>query len=410
MLLVRASTRAVRNESGQVVCFETTVEDITFEEQFRQVQKMEALALMSGGIAHDFNNILTAILGFGELVSRALGPTDPRKAQVQSIVDAALQGRSLTGTLLALSNNEALPVYPLNVDAEIRQARDTVCRLIGEHIDVRPHLDCKSQKVVGERGALLRIILNLAANARDAMPKGGQLTIDTFAADVRADDARHKGVPCGSYVVLSVTDTGCGMDKPLQERIFEPFFTTKTTSRGTGLGLYAVRTIVDQCSGHIQVRSEVGRGTTFTIYFPVVEMSHTILETIPEAYRQDAEGELIMIVEDDHRVREVLRCQLEDYGYRVLSEATPSAAISDSEGLGPELKLLITDVVMPELNGPDLAQRLKKGRPNLKVLFTTGNAPAEILPANALGEGSELLRKPWTVQELGSTIRHLLTS
>jgi two-component system, cell cycle sensor histidine kinase and response regulator CckA len=409
-LLVRASTRVVRNESEQVVCFETTVEDITLEEQFRQVQKMEALALLTGGIAHDFNNILAAVFGFGELVWRTLEQSDPRKAQVQSIIDAAYQGRSLTGALLALSNDEALPVYPLNVDAEIRQTRDTVGRLIGEHIDVRVQLGCGSQKVLGERGAFFRIILNLAVNARDAMPKGGRLTIKTQAADVRANDARYRGLPFGSYVVLSVTDTGCGMDKALQERIFEPFFTTKATKRGSGLGLNAVRSIVDQCSGHIRVWSEVGKGTTFTIYFPVVEKSHSILETVAEACQQDAEGGLIMIVEDDHRVREVLRCQLEDCGYQVLAEATPAAAISDCESLGPTLKLLITDVVMPDLNGPDLAQRLRERWPGLKVLFTTGNAPAEILPADALGEGSELLRKPWTVQELGSTIRHLLAS
>src|SRR6202790_411354 len=409
-LLVRASTRALRGESREVVRFETTVEDITLEEQFRQVQKMESLALLTGGIAHDFNNILAGVLGFGELLLRTLGQTDPRKAQVQSIVDAAFQGRSLTGQLLALIYDDALRVYPLNIDAEIRQTHDTVRRLIGEHIDVRTNLNCSSQKVLGERGALLRIILNLAVNARDAMPKGGRLRIRTLAAEVRADDTRHQGIPGGSYVVLSVSDTGCGMDKALQQRIFEPFLTTKAASMGTGLGLYAVRSIVRQCTGHIRIRSEVGCGSTFTIYFPIVEMSHPTLETVPEAHRRDTDGELIMIVEDDDRVREVLRLQLEDYGYRVLSEATPAAAISDSEALGQELKLLITDVVMPELNGPDLAQRLGQGRPNLKVLFTTGNAPAQILSAGALREGFELLRKPWTAQELGSTIWHLLAS
>jgi two-component system cell cycle sensor histidine kinase/response regulator CckA len=410
-ITIAANTRTECSEFGGIE--ETTVGSTSIEraseDQLRKMLKMQSLALLAGGIAHDFNNILTGVLGLGELVLQRLDEGDPRRTGVQKIVDAAIQGRSLTGQLLAFSRDEALPIYPLNLDAEINQMRDMLRRLIGEHIAVQLCLGCESQKILAERGAIFQVVLNLCVNARDAMPWGGRLTVRTFSVDVQPGDQGHAGVRHGSYVALEVADTGCGMDKALQERIFEPFFTTKLSGKGNaGLGLYTVCEIVHRCSGHILVQSEMGRGSTLRAYFPVVRDSLVTEPATLNDSSMNSGKELILVVEDDDTVREMLRSQLEDCGYLVLCEASPAAAIRDSQGLGREFKLLLTDVVMPELNGPDLARLLKRKRRNLKVLYMTGWAPADILPAAALGKGSELLRKPFTTRELNSTIRHLL--
>jgi two-component system cell cycle sensor histidine kinase/response regulator CckA len=378
-------------------------------EQLRQLQRMEALALLAGGIAHDFNNILTGVLGMGELALTTMDKGDPHRIRVERIVDAAIQGRSLTGQLLAFTQDEALPLYALNLDAEVDQMQDMLRRLIGEHIEVHIFLECGSQKILAERGAVFQVILNLAVNARDAMPKGGRLTIRTFAAEVQTDEGEHAGILNGRYVVLEIADTGCGMGKGLQERIFEPFFTTKKAGRGTGLGLYTVSEIVTRCSGHIRVESEIGRGSTLRTYFPVVQSSSPTKHARSiDSHKKKKRNELILVVEDNDTVREVLQSQLTNQGYSVQCHASPSAAIRVSEQLGEEFKLLLTDVVMPGLNGPELARQLREKRPDLKVVYVTGWAPAEILPADALGEDSRLLRKPFTTRELNATLRHLL--
>lgn len=432
LILVRAHTRGwVSNESAQVIGLEIVVEDITqqriLEEQLRQVQKMESLALLSGGIAHDFNNILTGVLGYGQLVLKTLNRTraevqsrilsthsesdlqilDKMKAQLQHIVDAAFHGRSLTGQLLAFSRDESLPIYPLNLDVEIKKIGEMIRRLIGEHIKVQVHLECESQKILGERGAFGQVILNLCVNARDAMPKGGRLTVRTFPVDVKLACEEHVGVPCGSYVVLEVADTGCGMHKSVQERIFEPFFTTKPTGRGTGLGLYTVYAILHRCGGHIRVQSELGRGSTFWLYLPVVDALPIQCQAVPDGRIQYLANGLVMVVEDDDCVREMVASQLESFGFQVLCEASATAAVQDYERLNEGIELLVTDVVMPGLSGPDLARKLKERQPNLRVLYMTGWAPADILPPEVLGQGAELLRKPFDECELNSTIRHL---
>ena len=435
LILVRAHARGwVSNESGQVVGLETIVEDITrqriLEEQLRQVQKMESLALLAGGIAHDFNNILTGVLGYSQLVLKTLNRAraevqssilnarsesdlqilDKTRAQLQHIVDAAFYGQSLTGQLLAFSRDESVPIYPLNLDAEITKIEGMIKRLIGEHIEVQVHLECESQKILGERGAFGQVILNLCVNARDAMPKGGRLTVRTFPVDVELACEEHVAVPCGSYVVLEVADTGCGMHKAVQERIFEPFFTTKPSGRGTGLGMYIVYAILHRCGGHIRMRSELGRGSTFWLYLPVVDMSPIQNRAAPDGRIADLGNGLVMVVEDDDRVRDMVASLLESFGFQVLCEASATAAVRDYERLNEGIELLVTDVVMPELSGPDLARKLKERQPNLRVLYMTGWAPADILPAEVLGQGAELLRKPFDECELNSTIRHLFLS
>ena len=433
LILVRAHARGwVNDKSGRVVGLETMVEDITkqriLEEQLRQMQKMESLALLAGGIAHDFNNILTAVLGYGQLALRTLNRTrtevqssivtvDPESrlqtldktgAQLQHIIDAAFHGQSLTGQLLSFSRDETLPIYPLNLDAEIKSISEMIRRLIGEHIDVQVHLQCESQQVLGERGAFGQVILNLCVNARDAMPKGGRLTLRTFPVDMKLPCEEHVGVPGGSYVVLEVGDTGCGMRKTVQERIFEPFFTTKPSGQGTGLGLYTVYAILHRCGGHVRMQSEPSCGSTFWLYLPVVGTSPKQCQTVPDGRFERLGNGIVMVVEDDDRVREIVASHLESFGFRVLCEASGNAAVRDYEQLHEDIELLVTDVVMPALSGPDLARKLKERQPNLRVLYMTGWAPVDTLPAEGLGQGAELLRKPFDERELYSTVRHLL--
>ena len=434
LVLVRAHARGwVSNKLGHVVGLETMVEDITkqriLEEQLRQMQKMESLALLAGGIAHDFNNVLTAVLGYSQLALKTLnrirtevqvtilnaprGPDlkilDKTRAQLQHIVEAAFHGQSLTSQLLAFSRDESLPAYPLNLDAEIKNMSELVRRLIGEHIKVQINLECGSQKVLGEAGAFGQVIVNLCVNARDAMPKGGRLTVRTLSVDVDLTCTEHVGVPCGRYVVLEIADTGCGMSKTVQERIFEPFFTTKPTGRGTGLGLYTVYAIVRRCGGHIRMVSEPGRGSTFRLYLPVVDALPTQRQVALHGRIEDLSKGTVMVVEDDNRVREIVAIQLESLGFKVLREASPVAAVRDYEQLDEGIELLVTDVVMPELSGPELARILKERQPNLRVLYMTGWAPADLLLTEALGQDAELLRKPFDESAFNSTIRHLLS-
>jgi two-component system cell cycle sensor histidine kinase/response regulator CckA len=433
LIVVRAhATGWVNNEFGQVVGLETMVEDITkqgiLEEQLRQMQKIESLALLAGGIAHDFNNVLTAVLGYGQLALKTLNRTkaevqtssvnphrdshlqilDKTTTQLQHIVDAAFHGQALTSQLLAFSRHESLPIYPLNLDVEIENIAEMIRRLIGEHIKVQLRLDCKSQTILGEKGAFGQIILNLCVNARDAMPKGGQLTVRTFSATVKAACEEHVGVPCGSYVVLEVADTGCGMRKAIQERIFEPFFTTKPAGHGTGLGLYTVYAILHRCGGHIRIQSEPGRGSTFRLYLPVVDASLTQSRAAPDCRVEGQDTGIVMVVEDDDRVREIVSSHLTSLGFQVLCEADPVVAVRDYDRLNGDIELLVTDVVMPGLTGPALVRQLKERQPNLRVLYMTGWASADILPPGLLCEGAELLRKPFDEFAFKSIIRDLL--
>ncbi len=433
LIIVRAhATGWISNKFGQVVGLETMVEDITkeeiLEERLREMQKMESLALLAGGIAHDFNNILTAVLGYAQLALKTLSRTeaeaqinavspyresglkilDRTRVQLQHVVDAAFHGQALTSQLLTFSRDKFLPTYPLNLDAEIENTFAMVRRLIGEDIKTQLSLKCKSQTILGERGALGQVILNLCLNARDAMPKGGQLSVRTFFVTVKVACEEHVGVPRGCYVVLEVADTGCGMRKAVQQRIFEPFFSTKPIGHGTGLGLYTVYAILHRFGGHIRMQSGPDSGSTFWLYFPVVEALRTERQAAPDGCIEYQGNGLVMVVEDDNRVREIVAGQLETFGFQVLCEAGPAAAIRACEQLKENLEFLVTDVVMPELSGPALARKLKERQPNLRVLYMTGWAQADILTPEVLGQGTELLCKPFDEIALSSTVRRLL--
>jgi two-component system, cell cycle sensor histidine kinase and response regulator CckA len=434
LIVVRAHARGwVNNELGQVIGLETMVEDITqqrtLEKRLRQMQKMESLALLAGGVAHDFNNILTVVLGYGQLALNTLNRTktetpisivstrrdgdlltlDKTRTQLQQIVDAATHGQTLTAQLLAFSRDDSLPMYPLNLDTEIKNISDMVKRLIGEHIRVHMYLGCDSQSILGETGALSQVILNLCVNARDAMPKGGRLTVRTYSVNVKLPSEEHAGIPHGSYVVLEVADTGCGMSKTVQERIFEPFFTTKPTSGGTGLGLYTVYAIVHRCGGHIRMQSEPGRGSTFWLYLPVVDSSPTqVLKSVRNGRNENLGNGTVIVVEDDDRVREIVAEQLESFGFHVLCAANATAAVQHYDQLEKDIEFLVTDVLMPGRDGRALARELTKRQPNLRVLYITGWAPADLTAPWVLGQGAELLRKPFNESSFSSAVQKLL--
>jgi two-component system cell cycle sensor histidine kinase/response regulator CckA len=411
-ILVRLSGRINRGLAGQVDFNEMMVEDITqrraMENQMGQVQKMEAIALLASGIAHDFNNIMTGILGCGELLLKSTPHGDERRDRIENIVQAALEGRELTAKLLAFNNNEVLLLHPVNLDTELIKLKDMLKRLITESVTVEFSLEAGASQVLLQNGMTSQIILNLAANARDAMPGGGKLNIRTSVVDMDDSEDADLGILKGRYVCLEVSDTGCGMSKEVRDRIFEPFFTTKKNGKGTGLGLYTVYRMLRQCSAQIRVRSEVGRGTTFEIYFLVVERSEDRNDHTPQSMSRGTRKDLIMIVEDDLRVRNMLRDQVKELGYSVLCEERAMDAINDLERLDIKIDLLLSDVVMPELSGPELARRLRKVQPNLRVLYITGYASEDLLSDDDLAGKADLLRKPFKADELNSKIHGLL--
>ena len=410
-ILVRANVHAVRTCSNEDEYFETMVEDVTqqraLEDHMRQVQKMEAIALLAGGIAHDFNNLLTGILGYAELIVKSFDREDSRKGRLQMVVDAALKGRALTSQLLAFSHHQTRPLHPVEMDEEIEQTKDMLRRLIGENIEIRFILESSPMLVLGESGLIYQVVLNLAVNGRDSMPQGGKLTIRTSRAAMKSHDAALAGVPIGEYVVLEVCDTGCGMDRAVQERIFEPFFTTKEPGKGTGLGLCTVYGIIQECSGHIRVHSEIGCGSRFEIYFPVANVS-PMQKPLMSLKSRSGRGESILVVEDDPRVREMLRDQLRTFGYSVFRAENASQALQVARRQGRQIDLLLTDIVMPGLSGTDLARQMRKKLPFLKVLYMTGYAAKDLLSPDSLGHDSELLPKPFTSMELNSKLQQLL--
>ncbi len=400
----------VWDSNWRLATFVGTTQDVTErrenEDALRQAQKMEAIGLLASGVAHDFNNILAGILGYGELLLKSLGVNDPRSDRLKTIISAALQGRNLTGKLLSF-NDEILATYPVDVDTEIQQSADILRRLIDENIEITFQCGCK-ERVLLASGLLYQIVLNLAINAKDAMPTGGRLCISTASVEITFENARPAGIPAGRYLRLGVSDTGCGMSAETQKRVFEPFFTTKSTARGTGLGLFTVFSIVRQCSGHIRVHSKPGKGSIFDLYFPIVEMGAPEHHEAAKHAPRGTAANLVMVVEDDSRVRNALHDQLVDLGYSVICEETATQAAADIGRIGKKLDLVVTDVVMPELNGPDMVEKMRQVQPNLRVLYITGYANQHILSKDALGAGTDLLHKPFTQRELSLKVHSLL--
>ncbi len=383
-------------------------EQARLQAELAHSQKLEAIGRLAGGVAHDFNNLLTVILGFTESACQHLGDQHPQHGTLQHVIHAGKRAASLTRQLLMFSRRDPATPRILNLNHAVAEVEPMLRRLIGEHIVLETRLDAGTGNVRADPGQIEQVIVNLAVNARDAMPKGGTLTIATALREIDAAQARsHPDAKPGRYVVLEVSDTGCGMDAETLTHIFEPFFTTKGPGQGTGLGLSTVYGIVHGAGGFIATRSEIGKGTVMQTHFP------RILET-EESRRQprSAQGspkgtETILVVEDAEPVRRLMVTMLGSFGYRVLAAVDGEDAIGVFQRQTGKVDLLVTDAVMPRMGGIELAARLRATTPGLKVLLTSGYSPQMLEPAP--GEMPPLfLHKPFTAAELGARVREAL--
>jgi two-component system cell cycle sensor histidine kinase/response regulator CckA len=378
------------------------------EAQLRQSQKMEAIGRLAGGVAHDFNNLLSVIACHGEFLSDQLAPEDPRHDELEGILNAASNAAGLTRQLLAFSRQQLLAPQVIDLSKTIASTGLMIRRLIGEDLEVTFRLEAQGH-VNADPGQIEQVLLNLVVNARDAMPAGGRLTIATSDEDLGHDLARGQlDVPAGPYVVLSVTDTGTGMDKGLQARIFEPFFTTKERGRGTGLGLSTVFGIVKQSGGTIELHSERDKGSTFRVLLPRV--SDPAVGSISSTVRARVVGgtETVLLVEDDALVRQAMRKILMRSGYRVFDATTSAEALELVARSEWPIHLLLVDVVLPGGGGQELAERLVRARPEAKVIFMSGYTDEVVERHGALSTRAAFLEKPIMPQRLLSKVREIL--
>jgi two-component system cell cycle sensor histidine kinase/response regulator CckA len=413
LINVRLTVRVVYAPDGEIECFESFAEDVTEKralgEQLRQAQKMEAVGRLAGGIAHDFNNLLTAILSYVDFLLLSLGSDHPAREDAEEVRRAALKAADLTRQLLAFSRRQVLQPKLLDLNTIVVEMEKLLRRLIGEDVVLLTSLAGGLGVVRADPSQLEQVIVNLSVNARDAMPAGGTLTIET--ANVEAGGIHGQGrvaVAPGRYVMLRMRDTGEGMDARTQARLFEPFFTTKEQGRGTGLGLATVYGIVKQSGGYIWVDSERGKGTTFTVHLPRVEAAGTAAGP-PAAHRESPRGaETILLVEDDDAVRDLCRRALVAQGYRVLEASNGEQALELAEEHGGPIHLLLTDVVMPGINGRELAERLGATRPDAALLFVSGYTEDVMVHRGAQEADIPFLQKPFTPAGLLGKVREVL--
>jgi signal transduction histidine kinase len=389
---------------------EEIAERLKAEEQLRQAQKMEAVGQLTGGIAHDFNNMLAVVIGGLNLAQRKLDRGDADISRfVEGAMDGAKRAADLTQRLLAFSRQQPLEPKPLNINKMVAGMRDLLDRTLGETISVETVLSAGLWQVEADAAQLESSLLNLAVNARDAMQQGGKLTIETANAFVEERYAQEYALKPGQFVLIAVSDTGTGMDADVAAKAFDPFYTTKGVGKGTGLGLSQVYGFVRQSGGNVKIYSEVGVGTSVKIYLPryagdpVQDGSADAGTVITEGHA----GEVIMVVEDDDRVRSMSVEALKELGYTVVQVGSPAEAIRMIEA-GQRLDLLFTDVVMPEMSGRLLADRLLALKPDLKVLFTTGYTRNAIVHNGVLDSGTQLLPKPFSLDDLAAKVRSML--
>ncbi len=406
-------SRNLRDEAGNIIGSIALGYDVTdrkeLEQQFLHLQKMEAVGRLASGVAHDFNNILTGISAYTEFLLLSIAQDHPARRDVQQIRKLVQSGAQLTGQLLAFSRRQSFAQTTVNLNAVVESTSAMVQRLIGEDIELAVYPGADLWTVRADPNQITQVLVNLAVNARDAMPEGGRLTIETANVVLDSDYAqRHLGVRPGQYVLLSVTDSGCGMDEETRRKAFDPFFTTKEPGRGTGLGLSTVYGIVKQHGGNITVYSELGRGTTFKIYLPraVEEVER---EEPPAAVAHAPGGtETILLVEDEETVREVVRRILEERGYTVLVAARPDEAEQIFAAHAEEIDLLLADVVMPGRRGPELYRQLLRKRPRLRALFMSGYADHGIVENGLLRQARHFIQKPFNAAELAQKVRQAL--
>jgi PAS domain S-box-containing protein len=378
------------------------------QEQLRQAQKMEAVGRLAGGVAHDFNNLLSVIMGYTSLSLDAVSSDDPIRAQLSEVLSASERARELTRQLLAFSRQQVLEPRVVNLNEVISHVERMLERLIGEDVEFTALKAKDLGSVRVDPGQIEQVLLNLVVNARDAMPKGGKLTLET--ANVELDEtyaAEHPPVVAGSHVMLAVSDTGHGMDRTTQERIFEPFFTTKEIGRGTGLGLSTVFGVVRQSGGHIWVYSEPGKGAVFKLYFPRAQAEAHVPGHRPRPVPRSG-TETVLVLEDEEHVRRVVLAMLARTGYRVLEAATPARAIDIASDPAQGIDLLLTDVVMPTMSGPEVVERIRELRPKLKAICMSGYTDETVFRHGILESGVAFLQKPITPDSLRQKIRSVL--
>jgi PAS domain S-box-containing protein len=379
------------------------------EEMFRQAQKMDSIGTLAGGIAHDFNNLMTAVTGYSELVLRKMPGADPLRLKVEEIRKAGERAALLTRQLLAFSRKQMLKPVVLDLNTVITGMGKMLPRLIGEDIDLRFDLHVSLGQVEADPGQMGQVLMNLVVNARDAMPAGGCLTVKTENIEFTGRAAkRHMVLDSGSYVVLSVTDNGVGMDADTQSHIFEPFFTTKEVGKGTGLGLATVYGIVKQSGGSVWVYSELGKGTIFRIYLPRVD-AIAAEEEHENAPQPVAKGdETILLVEDEDMVRDLAKDILEDYGYSVLIAANGGEGLRVCREFDGDIHLIITDVVMPQMSGPEMAESVQVLRPETSVLYMSGFTDDAVVRHGVLTEDMCFIQKPFSAESLAFKVREIL--
>ena len=407
--IVSQRTSELKNANKQLLT--EIKERVKIEEQLNQAQKMDAIGRLAGGVAHDFNNILSAINGYAELCLMKMGEDNPFREEINIILESGQRAARLTQQLLAFSRKQIIRQEFLDVNNEIEVTRKMLGRLLGEDIEIEIIQDPELWPIKADRSQLEQIVLNLAINARDSMPLGGKLTIET--ANVSLDEAyvkEHYNITPGDYIMLTISDTGQGMTQEIKEHIFEPFFTTKEKGKGTGLGLATVYGIVKQNNGEIMVYSESGKGTTFKIYLPSPKETAAEKEASPieEDKSVNRGTETIMLVEDDEMVRKMSVDIFTELGYIVLEGENGNDALQIYSRYHGTIDLLLTDVVMPKMSGVELAEKMTELCPKIKVLFMSGYTENAIVKHGVLADGVNFIHKPVTPQSLSQAVRKIL--
>ena len=402
----------VRDAQGRLQALISITRDVTerkrLEEQLRQAQKMEAIGRLAGGIAHDFNNLLTVINGYSQMLLSSLEADSPLRPDLEAILHAGERAASLTRQLLAFSRRQVLEVRVLDLNEIIRNMVKMLQRIIGEDIALKLRLAEDLGKVKADPGQIEQAILNLAVNARDAMPNGGELILETANVEFAEAISRHPELSPGRYVLLAVSDTGLGMSAEVKEHLFEPFFTTKGVGQGTGLGLATVYGIVKQSGGDISVYSEPGQGTTFKIYLPRIKEDSELRPASPATVQIPGGWETILVVEDNDELRQLAASVLRNLGYTVLEAPNGPEAIQLFQAQPEAIHLVLTDVVMPEMSGREMVERLRQTHPGLRALYMSGYTDAAITRQGVLEPGAPFIQKPFGVEALAKKVREVL--
>ncbi|HTB83185.1 MAG TPA: PAS domain S-box protein [Candidatus Sulfotelmatobacter sp.] len=414
LINVSVAFTPIEARDGEVVGAAKHSHDITrikkLEAQFIEAQKMEVIGHLASGVAHDFNNILAVIMCYSDMLTADLGADSPLRKYSEQIQHASERAVGLTRQLLVFSRKQTVQPIVLDLNDVVKDLDKMLRRLIDENITLTTIPGSEMGRIKADSGYIGQVLMNLVVNARDAMPEGGRLTIATSEATLADSYAdTHPGVIPGDYVMLSVSDTGTGMTDEVKAHLFEAFFTTKPKGKGTGLGLATCQTIMQQSGGHIAVDSEVGRGTTFKVYFPRVEQPLGVAARLVQPGPLPRGTETLLVVEDDSAVRQLARNILEKLGYEVLSAANGEEGLRIAEGhKGAPIRLVVTDVIMPLMGGREMGEWLKTTYPDLKILYTSGYTDNIIAPPGLLESGTAFLQKPYTPGSLARTVRAML--